>query len=127
MKRNRKSIEFDKENGQATVELAMMIPVLAVFLMLILQVALVVRGHVLVANASRAAARELSVDKNQSRAVDIAHKNSPNSTVTISRPSQAGQYLTVSVKETVKSSLPIVGIVFPDVTVSSRSVMRVEK
>lgn len=115
------------EQGQSTVELALLIPMLALFLMLILQVAMVVRQHVLVANAARTAARELSVNKSQSNAISLAHRSAPNSKVTISRPSTPGQYLTVKVKDKVESTLPIIGVVFPDVTVTGESIMRVEK
>lgn len=116
-----------KDSGQATVELALLIPLLALFLMLILQVAIVVRQHVLVANAARAAARELSVNSNQSDAISLAHKSVPNAQVLVSRPSESGKYLTVKVKDTVESPLPIVGVLFPQITVTGESTMRVEK
>lgn len=115
------------DNGQATVEIALLIPLLALFLLLIVQVAIVVREHVMVTNASRAAARELSVNSDRSSAVSAAHRSTPGATVTVSRPSQVGQYLTVTVSEKVESTLPFIGVVFPEITVSSRSVMRVEK
>lgn len=116
-----------QENGQATVEIALLIPVLALFLLLIIQVSLVVREHVLVTQASRAAARELSVNSNASAAITAAHLASPGSHVSFSRPNKVGQYLNVTVTDRVESSLPFIGVVFPDVNVSSRSVMRVEK
>lgn len=116
-----------KDDGQATVEIALLIPVLAVFLMLIVHVALIVRQHVLVTNASRAAARELTVNKDHSNAVAIAHHSAPGSDVHISRPSRKGDYLTVTVRDDIKSTLPVLGIVFPEVSVSSTTSMRVEK
>lgn len=118
---------FRKEQGQATVELAILIPVLAVFLLLIIQVALVVRQHVLVVNASRNVARELSVNDDRNRAIAIARSSAPNSKVSISRPSKPGEYLSVKVSDRVESSLPLIGVIFPDVTVSNETVMRVEK
>lgn len=121
-----KNIE-QNEQGQSTVELALLIPMLALFLMLILQVAVVVRQHVLVANAARTAARESSVNKNQSDAISLAHRSAPKSKVSISRPSTPGQYLKVKVTDKVESTLPIIGVVFPDITVSGESIMRVEK
>lgn len=121
------NLKFNTERGQATVEIALLIPVLALFLLLIIQVAIVVRSHVLVANASRAAARELSVNRQQSDAILIARKSAPGSEVSIYRPSTPGQYLSVKVSEKVKSSLPFISVVFPDVTVRSETIMRVEK
>ncbi|HMS25381.1 MAG TPA: pilus assembly protein [Acidimicrobiia bacterium] len=115
------------DRGQATVEVALLIPFLALFLLLIVQVALIAREHVLVAQAARSAARELSVNSNHENAITVAQRSAPGARIDISRPSTPGQYLSVTVHETVKSSLPLIGIVFPDVTVSSQVVMRVEK
>lgn len=115
------------DRGQATVEVALLIPFLALFLLLIVQVALIAREHVLVAQAARSAARELSVNSNHENAIAVAQRSAPGARIDISRPSTPGQYLSVTVHETVKSSLPLIGIVFPDVTVSSHVIMRVEK
>ena len=95
-----------RENGQATLEVALLLPLLAVFLMLIIQVGLVASRHVLVANAARLGAREASVNQNISDAIIEIH---------------------VEVSDTVKSSLPIIGVLFPDITVLGKSSMRVEK
>lgn len=115
------------ESGQATVEIALLIPLLAIFLLLIIQVGIVARQHVLVANASRAAARESSVNKDTFSVISTAHKTVPNSQVKISRPDKVGDYLTVTVRDTVESSMPLISIVFPDIAVSSSTTMRVEK
>ena len=115
------------ENGQSTVEVALLIPLLAIFLMLVIQVGLVARQYILVANASRAGAREASVNKNTSEAVSQAKRSVPNAQVQINRPSSPGEYLTVKVSDTVKSSLPIIGVLFPDITVTGETTMRVEK
>lgn len=115
------------DDGQATVELALLIPVLAIFLLLILQVGVVVRQHMLVANASREAARELSVDSDRSKATARVLELVRDAHVSIVRPSQPGEYLSVTVHESVPSNVPLIGIVFPDVTVSSSISMRVEK
>lgn len=115
------------EKGQSTVEFALLIPVLAIFLLLIVQVAVVVRGYVLVANASRSAARELSVNENQAYARSVAQQNAPGSTVEISRPSKSGEYLSVTVNKKIESPIPVLGVMFPELTVSSSTSMRVEK
>lgn len=125
--RRKGKVKNQSENGQATVELALLIPILALFLLLIIQVALVVRQHELVANASRAAARELSVSSDTSRAVEAAHRSNPDAQVHIIRPNEPGSYVTVTVRDVVKSNLPFLSVVFPQVTVSSRCTMRVEK
>ena len=116
-----------RENGQATLEVALLLPLLAVFLMLIIQVGLVASRHVLVANAARLGAREASVNQNISDAIIEIHKSVPDAKVKIDRPSSPGQYLHVEVSDTVESSLPIIGVLFPDITVLGKSSMRVEK
>jgi hypothetical protein len=115
------------DNGQATVEVALLIPVLVLFLMLIIQVCLVIRGYVLAQNGAREAARVLTVENNRNKAQDAVHKNISGASVEISRPNTVGDYVNVTVKDTVKSTMPILGFVFPDVTVSATSSMRVEK
>lgn len=115
------------EQGQATVEIAVVIPVLAIFLMLIIQVGVVVRQHMLVAHASREAARALSVDNDKGKAKDLVNKIISEPKIKLDRPNTAGEYLNVEVSNVVKSPLPIVGELIPDITVKSKTTMRVEK
>ena len=65
------------EAGQSTVEFALIIPVIAIFLMLILQVGVVVKQKILVTNSSREAARILSVENDFGKATMKA-KEIPN-------------------------------------------------
>jgi len=55
------------ERGQASVELALVLPVLILFLLGLVQTALVARDQVLLQDAARAAAREASVGAAPSR------------------------------------------------------------
>lgn len=116
-----------EENGQSTVEVALLIPLLAVFLMLIIQVGLVAKQYVVVESASRTGARQASVSNSTSEILSKVRYTVPDAKVKIDRPSVPGQYLTVKVSDTVESSLPIVGIIFPDITVTGQTTMRVEK
>ena len=50
------------DRGQASVELALVLPVLVLLLLALVQTALVARDEVLVQDAARAAVREASVD-----------------------------------------------------------------
>ena len=95
--------------------------------MIILQVGVVVRQKILVTNSSREAARILSVENNSSKAIEKVNETIQNAKVDISRPSKQGEYLTVTVSDVVQSNLPIIGIVLPDITLSSKTSMRVEK
>ena len=115
------------EAGQSTVEFALIIPVVAIFLMLILQVGLVVRQKILVTNSSREAARILSVENDFGKATMKAKETVNDAKVIISRPANQGEYLTVTIKDVVKSKMPILGVIFPDISVTSKTTMRVEK
>src|SRR5207247_8954779 len=51
-----------RDDGQAAVELALVLPLVALLLLVLVQVGLVVRDQVLVVHAAREAAREAAVD-----------------------------------------------------------------
>lgn len=120
-------VDHNYQSGQATVEIALVIPILAVFLLLVVHVGIVIRQHVLVTHASREAARVLSVENNSNRAKEAARRSVSDAQVTITRPSSVGSYLTVLVTDEVENPIPFIGIVLPDIRVQSRTTMRVEK
>jgi hypothetical protein len=116
-----------RERGQATVEFALVLPVLVLALLAVLQVALVVRDHVADVHAAREAARAASVDPDPSRAIRAAHHTLPGAHVHISRRPAVGEPIAVVVTYESHTSLPLVGPLFPDPTLRSRVVMRVER
>jgi hypothetical protein len=116
-----------RERGQATVELALLLPVLVLALLAVIQVALVVRDHVEVVHAAREAARAASVDPDPGRAVDAARRTLPGADVHVGARPAIGEQITVEVSFTSHTDLPLVGALFPDPTLRSRVVMRVEK
>lgn len=124
MKKNRFK---QNEDGQSTVEFAMIIPVVVLFLLIIMQVGIIVRQKILVTHSSREAARILSVENNSGRATGKVKEVISGADVKISRPSKQGEYLTVTVSDVVESNMPILGMLIPDVTVKSKTSMRVEK
>ena len=63
------------DHGQATVELALVLPVLVLFLLALVQTALVARDEVLVQDAARAAVREASVGAGTRRVRDAARRS----------------------------------------------------
>ena len=121
MKKRKSQKAKSCEAGQSTVEFALIIPVIAIFLMLILQVG------ILVTNSSREAARILSVENDFGKATMKAKETVNGAEVIISRPANQGEYLTVTIKDVVKSKIPILGVIFPDISVTSKTTMRVEK
>lgn len=115
------------ERGQATVEFALLLPVLMVALLAVVQVALVVRDQIAVVHAAREAARAASVDPDPSGAVRAAHRTLPGAHVNVGPRPAVGEPITVKVTYTSKTDLPLVGDLFPDPELESSTVMRVEK
>lgn len=62
------------ERGQASVELALLLPVLVLLLLLAVQAALLARDRVLAVNAARVAARAVIVDPREAAARDALQR-----------------------------------------------------
>ena len=116
-----------RERGQATVEFALILPVLVLALLAVLQVALVVRDRIAVVHAAREAARAASVDPDPTRAMRAVQRTLPGARMHIGRRGGVGEPVTVVVTYRSSTELPLVGPLFPDPTLRSRVVMRVEK
>jgi hypothetical protein len=113
-----------RERGQATVEFALVLPVLVFAAVAILQVALVVRDYVAVVHAAREAARAASVDADASSA---AHRVLPGARVALGPRPDVGEPIAVDIEFTSVTDLPLVGALFPDPVLHHRATMRVEK
>jgi uncharacterized protein (UPF0333 family) len=113
-----------RERGQATVEFALVLPLLMMAAMAVIQVALVVRDHVAVVHAAREAARAASVDADPGRA---ARRVLPGASVSVGPRPGVGEPITVRVTYTSKTDVPLVGALFPDPELHASAVMRVEK
>ncbi len=116
-----------RERGQATVEFALVLPVLVLALLAVLQVALVVRDHIAVVHAAREAARAASVDPDPGSAVRAAHRTLHHAHVDVGPRPAVGEPITVEVSYISHTDLPLIGALFPDPTLHARVVMRVEK
>jgi hypothetical protein len=116
-----------RERGQATVELALLLPLVVFAALAIVQVALVVRDELAVVHAAREAARAASVDRYPGAAARAAHRTLPGSAVDVgSRPGVGGE-LTVTVHFTSVTRVPLVGPLFPDPDLHASATMRVER
>ncbi len=113
-----------REQGQATVELALVLPVVVLALLAVIQVALVVRDRVALVHAAREAARAASVDADPGRA---ARRTLPGAEVRVGPRPEVGEPIAVVVTYRSATDLPLVGALFPDPLFRSRVVMRVEK
>ncbi len=113
--------------GQATVEFALVLP-LVVFLMLaVLQTALVVRDEVAVVHAAREAARAASVDRGADAAARAARRVLRDARVQVGARPAVGGPITVRVSVVSHTNLPLVGPLFPDPELVGTATMRTER
>lgn len=115
------------ERGQATVELALLLPVLVASLLAVVQVALIVRDQVAVVHAAREAARTAAVDPDPARAVAAAQAVLDDADVSVGPRPEVGEQIEVSVSYRSATEVPMVGPLIPDPVLRARAVMRVER
>ncbi|HYI62067.1 MAG TPA: TadE/TadG family type IV pilus assembly protein [Acidimicrobiales bacterium] len=115
-------------SGQATVEMAMALPVLLLGVLLLVQAGLVVAGHVATVHAAREAARAVAVDGRPGVAgAAVADTGRPGCATTVDRPASPGATLRVVVACPVPTDVPVIGPLVPTVTVRAGASMRVER
>ena len=119
-----------RDAGQASVEVALLLPFVVLLLLLILQVGLVGRDVVRVTHASREAARAAATDANPAAALEAAIASSgldPSRLEVIVRGrGQPGSRVTVTVVYRAPTSVPLVGSLVGDRSLRSTVSMRVE-
>jgi len=119
------------EHGQATVELALVLPLVAVLLLALVQAAVVARDQVLVAHAAREAARVAAVDDDAAAARLAAEQAGPLAAdrleVEVTGRGEAGSRVRVVVRYALPTRLPLVGRALDDVMLTASATMRVER
>lgn len=124
MSAHRRSSACPRERGQATVEFALIIPLLVLGMLAIIQVAFVVRDQVAVVHAAREAARAASVGGD---AVQAARRVLADAQVDGGGGGGVGAPVTVHVRYRSRTTLPLVGPLFPDPDLEATATMRSEK
>lgn len=123
------------EEGQVTVELALLLPVVVTLALLAVQVALVARDQLLVVHAARAAVREAAVEAEpvgRSRAAaGAAVRSAPSlktARVSTETSYEGGEPTMVRVRVTYRAptDVPIVGRLLPDIRLQANAAMRDE-
>ena len=110
------------------MELALALPVVLVGLLLVVQAALVVAGHVAAVHAAREGARAAAVDGRPGAAADaVADAGSADCVTSVHRPARVGETLRVTVRCRLATDVPVVGPLVPDVTTRASAAMRVER
>jgi len=112
------------------VEVALLLPLVALLLLAVVQVGLVVRDQVLVVHAAREAARAAAIDPAEGAARDAAEASTALSPsrldVVVSGRGDVGSRVAVTVAYASPTVVPLVGRLLGDVTVTARATMRVE-
>jgi Flp pilus assembly protein TadG len=114
------------QQGQAAVELALALPLVALLMLAVVQVGLVVRDQVLTVHAAREAARAAAVDADPRAATAAALRGTglPASRLTVRV--QRGTTADVAVTYRSPTDLPLVGRLLPDLSLRAKAAMRVE-
>jgi Flp pilus assembly protein TadG len=118
------------ERGQASVELALLLPLVVVLLLAVLQVGLLARDVVLVTHAAREAARAAAIDPDPAAAETAASAaaglDPARLTTTVSGRADAGSRVRVEVRYRSATDVPLVGALVGDRTLRAVVTMRVE-
>lgn len=108
-----------RDGGQATVELALVLPLVAMLALGLAQVAVIAAEQLAVLHAARDAARAASVDADAAGAAHrAAHEATALRPLAVST-SVAGDLVTVTVSHRAATDLPLVGPLLPDVVLSA--------
>lgn len=119
-----------RDEGQASLELALVLPLVLMMLLVVAQVGLIVRDRVLVIHAAREAARAVVVDPRQGAAEDAARSKGgldPDHLLVETRGgTTSGDHIEVVVRYRASTDLPLIGALVPDVDLQESVVVRVE-
>ncbi len=117
------------DTAQASVELALCLPVVAVLLLVVVQAGLVVADQVAVVQGAREGARRASVDPDPEAARDAARSGrlTPRRTeVAVERVPGRPTLARVVVRHRAATDVPLVGPLLPDVELTASATMAVE-
>ncbi len=118
------------QRGQSTVELALVLPVIALLLLAGIQVGVVARDRLLLAHAAREAARAAAVEPDPSAATAAARAatglDRGRLSVSLGPQRSPGDRLVVSVRYRAPTSVPVVGRLIGDIALASDVTVRVE-
>lgn len=119
------------DGGQATVELALLLPLVALLLLALVQAGLLARDQILVIHAAREAARAAAVSHEPDAARRAAERAGPlrpeHLEVTVSGRGAAGSRVRVEVRYRAATHVPLTGLVLPHIHLVGSATMRVER
>ncbi len=121
------TVACPRERGQATVEFALVLPLVIMMILAVLQTALVVRDYVGVVHAAREAARAVSVDRDPAAGTRAARRVLSHADVSVGSRPEVGGPIRVEVRYVSHTDLPMVGLLFPDPELHATAVIRTER
>lgn len=115
-----------RQAGQATVELALALPFVAMAMLLVVQVLLVARGQLMVEHAAIQAGRAAAVDPDPVAATLAATRVLDQARTSVEVTETGRGLVTVVITHRFSTDVPIVGAMVPDLTLEAESSFRVE-
>lgn len=115
-----------RDRGQATVEVALTLPVIMVLVLLIVQVGVVASARLGVANAARAAARAASVSADPAGSGTAAALRATGLRPLEVRIRAGPSTVTAQVSYVQHADIALIGALIPDVTLSAQVTMALE-
>jgi Flp pilus assembly protein TadG len=117
--------------GQAAVELALALPLVALLLLALVQLGLLVRDQVLVVHAAREGVRQAAVDPSPGAVRQAAAGSSGIAAgrmqIAMTGRAGPGSHVRVTVTYRAPTDVPLVGAAMGDVEMHASATMRVEK
>jgi hypothetical protein len=121
----------DREEGQATVELALALPILAVILAAMLEAGMIGLDQLRLWHAAREAARIAVVDPNLDEIREAAERSGLAPLDVTVEPDTyrrtSGGPLTVRLAYQPSGHVPLIGAIVDDVTLGAEATMRIER
>jgi Flp pilus assembly protein TadG len=114
------------DKGQATVELALCLPLLFMFLLGIVQLVVIVRDQLAVQLAAREAARAAAVAASSAASAEDAADRAVTLRPLIVATGIAIDTVTVTVSHVTHTDVPMIGALLPDITVNATATMALE-
>ena len=122
---------MDRERGQATVELALCLPFVALLAAVVLEIGLLGADQIRLWNAAREAARVAAVDADAGAAREAAEASGPDPIELEIDPPAAnrtqGGTVTVRLSHGSKGHVPLARALIPDLVLTAEVAMRIEQ
>lgn len=115
-----------RDRGQATVELALALPLVCLLLFGIVQVSVLGRNQLAVQLAAREAARAAAVSGEPTTAGATAAHRAVALRPIIVEIGESGQTVTATVRYTDHTDIPLIGALLPDVVLTATVTMAIE-